>query len=100
MKSPLEELRKIIKMPDQKHWNATEMRERALEEWIYNWVEEIKYEQLVLNDKHMDLEFQDFIKEHVAKKLSEQQLEECVDFVKKKNSITGKVVCIRRKARE
>lgn len=100
MKKSLDELRKIAKMKDQKHWNATEMRERALEEWIYKWIEEISCEQLVLNQKHMDLEFQDFIKEHVAKKISEQQLESCIDFNKRDNSIIGHVVCLRRKERE
>lgn len=100
MKKPLDELRKIAKMRDQKHWNATEMRERALEEWIYNWIVDINYEQYVLNDKHMGLEFEDFIKEHVAKKISEQQLEECIAFDKKKNSLIGHVICLRRKPKE
>lgn len=97
MKEALKELRKIIQMPDQKHWNCTEMRERALEEWIHNWFIELEYEQSVLNQKYLSSDFEDFLKEHVGKKLVEQAMEEAVEITSDKSKIKGKITCLRRK---
>jgi hypothetical protein len=97
MKEALKELRKIAQMPDQKHWNCTEMRERALEEWIHNWFVELEYEQSVLNQKYLSSDFEDFLKEHVGKKLVEQAMEEAIEITSDKNRIKGKMSCLRRK---
>lgn len=97
MKEALKELRKIAQMPDQKHWNCTEMRERALEEWIHNWFIELEYEQSVLNQKYLSSDFEDFLKEHVGKKLVEQAMEEAIEITSDKNKIKGKMSCLRRK---
>lgn len=97
MKEALKELRKIAQMPDQKHWNCTEMRERALEEWIHNWFIELEYEQSVLNQKYLSSDFEDFLKEHVGKKLVEQAMEEAIEITSDKNRIKGKMSCLRRK---
>jgi len=97
MKEALKELRKIVQMPDQKHWNCTEMRERALEEWIHNWFVELEYEQSVLNQKYLSSDFEDFLKEHVGKKLVEQAMEEAIEITSDKNRIKGKMSCLRRK---
>jgi hypothetical protein len=97
MKEALKELRKIAQMTDQKHWNCTEMRERALEEWISNWFIELEYEQSVLNQKYLSSDFEDFLKEHVGKKLVEQAMEEAIEITSDKSKIKGRVVCLRRK---
>jgi hypothetical protein len=97
MKEALKELRKIVQMPDQKHWNCTEMRERALEEWIHNWFIELEYEQSVLNQRYLSSDFEDFLKEHVGKKLVEQAMEEAIEITSDKNKIKGKMSCMRRK---
>lgn len=99
MKDALKELRKIVQMPDQKHWNCTEMRERALEEWIEKWILELEYEQAVLNKRYLSLDFEEFLKEHVGKKLSEQALEEAVEITSDNTKLKGKMVCLRRKPR-
>jgi hypothetical protein len=97
MKEALKELRKIAQMPDQKHWNCTEMRERALEEWIEKWIIELTYEQSVLNQRYLSSDFQDFLKEHIGEKLSEQAMEEAIEITSEEVKLKGKMVCIRRK---
>ena len=99
MKEALAQLRKIIQMPDQKHWHSTKMREHALEEWIYRWLLEVSYEQSVLNQKFMISEFEDLIKERVGKHLFDETMEEAVEITKGKNNMRGNLTCIRRKPR-
>ena len=99
MKDALKALRKIAQMTDQKHWNCTEMRERALEEWISDWFIELEYEQSVLNQKYLSSDFEDFLKEHVGKKLVEKAMEDAIEITSDKSKIKGSVVCLRRKAK-
>lgn len=100
MKEALKELRKIAKIPDQKHWNCTEMRERALEDWIYKWIIELEYEQHVLNKKYLSSDFEDFLKEHVGNKLAEQAMEEAIEIKSEKTELKGNLTCLRRKPKE
>ena len=93
MKDALKELRKIAQMTDQKHWNCTEMRERALEEWISDWFIELEYEQSVLNQKYLSSDFEDFLKEHVGKKLVEKAMEDAIEITSDNSKINGRVVC-------
>ena len=97
MKEALKELRKIAQMPDQKHWNCTEMRERALEEWINKWIIELNYEQTVINRRYLTSDFEDFLKEHVGKKLADQAMEDAIEITSEKTKLNGKLVCLRRK---
>lgn len=97
MKEALKQLRKIIQMPDQKHWNYVEMRERALEEWIDMWVIQLQYEQSVLDQRYLNLDFEDFLKEHIGNKLTDQAMESSVEITKEKTKIKGSLTCIRRK---
>lgn len=97
MKEALKQLRKIIQMPDQKHWNYVEMRERALEEWINTWIIQLNYEQSVLDQKYLNIEFEDFLKEHIGSKLTDQAMESAVEITKEKTKIKGSLTCIRRK---
>lgn len=99
MSDALKELRKIIQMPDQKHWNYVEMRERALEEWIYNWIVELNHEQAVLNQRYLGLEFEEFLKEHIGAKLAEQAMEDAIEIMKEDTQIKGRLTCLRRKSR-
>ena len=97
MKEALKELRKIAQIPDQKHWNCMEIRERALEEWIEKWIVQLEYEQSVLNQKYLSLDFEDFLKEHVGKKLADQAMEDAIEITCEKTRLTGRMVCLRRK---
>ena len=99
MKEALKQVRKIIQMPDQKHWNYVEMRERALEEWINTWIIQLNYEQSVLDQKYLNVEFEDFLKEHIGNKLTDQAMESAVEITKEKTKIKGSLTCIRRKPR-
>ncbi len=98
MKEALKELRKIAQMPDQKHWKATEMRERALEDWIEKWIIVIEHEQTVLSKRYLTSDFEDFLKEHVAKKLTEKAMDQAVDITTEDTKIKGKLTCLKRKA--
>ncbi len=84
-------------MPDQKHWNCTEMRERALEEWINKWVIAIKETQLTLNLKQMPIDIEDMLKEQVVAGILDQVMTEVATITKENNRLTGELVCIRRK---
>jgi hypothetical protein len=86
-------------MPDQKHWNYVEMRERAFEEWVYRWVIELDHEQAVLDQRYLGTEFEDFLKEHIGKKLTDQAMEDAVEITKEKTKIKGNITCLRRKPR-
>lgn len=99
MKEALKELRKIIQMPDQKHWNYVEMRERALEEWVNTWIIQLDYEQSVLDQKYLKLEFEEFLKEHIGNKLTDQAMESAVEITSEKTKIKGSLTCLRRKPR-
>jgi hypothetical protein len=99
MRDALKELRKIIQMPDQKHWNYVEMRERALEEWINAWIIQLDYEQSVLDQRYLNSEFEDFLKEHIGNKLTDQAMESAVDITTEKTRIKGSLTCVRRKPR-
>jgi hypothetical protein len=96
MKEALKELRKIVATPDQKYWKPTEMRERALEDWVDKWIVVFEEEQMVLNQRFMTSDFEDFLKEQIGKKLSEKALEESIEIEKEKNKIRGKMVCFRK----
>jgi hypothetical protein len=97
MKDALKELRKIVQIPDQKHWNCMEMRERALEEWIDQWIVVLEHEQTVLNSRYLTTDFQDFLKEHVGKKLVEKAMEDAVDISMENTKIKGKLTCVKRR---
>ena len=99
MKEALKELRKIIQMPDQKHWNYVEMRQRALEDWIDSWIIQLEYEQSVLDQRYLNSEFEDFLKEHIGSKLTDQAMEGAVDITTEKTRIKGSLTCLRRKPR-
>jgi benzoyl-CoA reductase/2-hydroxyglutaryl-CoA dehydratase subunit BcrC/BadD/HgdB len=75
------------------------MRERALEDWIEKWIIQLEYEQSVLNPRYLDIEFQDFLKEHIGKKLTDQAMEDAVEISTEKTKIKGNLICLRRKAK-
>jgi benzoyl-CoA reductase/2-hydroxyglutaryl-CoA dehydratase subunit BcrC/BadD/HgdB len=97
MKDALKELRKVVQIPDQKHWNCMEMRERALEEWIDKWIIVLEHEQTVLNSRYLTTDFQDFLKEHVGKKLTEKAMEDAIDITMENTKIKGKLACLKRR---
>jgi hypothetical protein len=97
MKEALKQLRKIVQMPDQKHWNCTEMRERALEEWINQWILHIDREQLVLNPKLLTSDFEDLIKERIFTNMLDDIMTEAAIITQERNRIKGELVCLRRK---
>lgn len=99
MKEALKELRDIIRMPDQKHWNYVEMRERAFEDWIERWFVILEHEQSVLDQRYLNSEFEDFLKEHIGRKLTDQAMEDSIEITKEKTRIKGKLTCLRRKAK-
>lgn len=96
---PLDELRKIIAMPDQKHWNYVEMRERALNDWIDRWLTHLSREQLVLNQRNLPSEAEDYLKEKLFVDMVDQIMEENAVITKENNKITGELICLRRNPR-
>jgi predicted amidohydrolase YtcJ len=96
----MKELREVVRMPDQKHWNYVEMRERALNEWIDRWFTTVKREQLVLNHKDMPSEYQDYLKEQLFTQILDVLMEENAIISTEKNKMVGELVCLRRNPRE
>lgn len=97
MKEAFKELRKIVQMPDQKHWNCTEMRERALEEWFDRWVIDVKTEQAALNFGKMPLEVQDLLKEQLFSNILDGVMTDVAVITAEPNKIIGELACLRRK---
>jgi fructose-1,6-bisphosphatase len=92
----IDELRKIIAMPDQKHWNYVEMRERALEEWLEKWMSHLIVSQSVVNVKNLPSEVEDYMKEQLFMAMLDSIMEESAIITKEKNKITGELICLRR----
>jgi hypothetical protein len=92
----IKELRDVIKMPDQKHWNYVEMRERAMEDWVARWFTTLEREQLVMNQKKMTSEYEDYLKEKLFHEMLDQIMEENSVITKENNKIIGELVCLRR----
>jgi hypothetical protein len=99
MNEALSQLRKIAKITDQKHWNCTEMRERALENWINHWIIQLNKEQLILNTKDLPINFEDLIKERLFTNMLDDIMTEAAVITKEPNKIKGELLCIRRKAK-
>lgn len=100
MKDALKELRQIAQIPDQKHWNYMEMRERALEDWIEKWIISIKKEQSALNYNKMPSEVQDFLKEQLISGILDEVMTDVAGITTNSTKITGELVCLRRKPKE
>lgn len=92
----IKELHEVIKMPDQKHWNYVEMRERAMYDWIERWFTTLEREQLVMNQKKMPSEYEDYLKERMFHEMLDQIMEENSVITKENNKIVGELVCLRR----
>lgn len=93
----IKELRKIIKIPDQKHFHRTKVRESALEDWINSWIVETEESQLVLNSKFFTTEFRDILKERLGAKIIDRLMEDMIHINADANKITATLVAIRRK---
>lgn len=100
MKEAIKELRKIVQIPDQKHWNCMEMRERALEEWINKWVINIKTEQAALKFNKMPIDVQDLLKERLIAGILDSLMTDVATITTEPNKITGEMACLRRKPRD
>lgn len=96
----LDDLRRIVKMRDQRTWKATEIRENALEDWINTWIVHSNTEQAVINQKYMQSEFEDQLKEAMCLKMVSDVLEESVIITKSANKIKTELLSIRRKPKE
>lgn len=95
----LAELRKLIQIPDQKHWNCFKMREQALEEWVERWIIDVKAEQSVLNLNKIPSDVEDVLKEQLVASLLDQLMTDVAAISKKNNTLSGELVCLRRKAK-
>lgn len=83
-------------MPDQKHWNYVEMRERALNDWLERWICHPSVSQSVINQKNIPSELEDYMKEQLFVAMLDTIMEESAIITKEKNKITGELVCLRR----
>ena len=97
MKEAIKELRKLVQIPDQKHWNCMEMRERALEEWLEKWIIDLNVEQSALNFSKMPLDVQDLLKEQLISGILDQVMTDVAVITTQPNKLLGEMSCIRRK---
>lgn len=100
VKEALKELRKIVQIPDQKHWNCTEIREKALEEWVDRWIIVVKQEQSALKYNKMPLDMQDLLKEQLISQILDDLMTDVAIITTESNKITGELSCLRRKPKE
>lgn len=90
----------IIEMRDDKQWKYSESRKRAINKWLDTWLAEIEVSQLVMNTKYMTSEFQDVIKEQLARNCQEQLAEEVIEYTTTSNKVQSKMLALRKKPRQ
>lgn len=89
------DLLKIAEIDGINRLNGVEARKKALLEWLNTWILELNCEQNVIN-RVMALENNDFIKYHLAQKVTEQLLEECGYIDYRKNKVTLKILALKK----
>lgn len=95
----IKELKAIIEIKDDPQWQYSKSRNKALNQWLDKWLAEIEVSQLVMNTKYMTSEFQDVIKEQLARNCQEQLAEEVIEYTTTNNKVQSKMLALRKKPR-
>jgi len=89
------ELKKIIKIEGIDRESGRIAREIALGDWINSWVVEVESSQSIIKGS-LTSEEDDFIKYHMATKMGEILMEECIAVKTTPNNITTKIKALKR----
>ena len=74
-------------------------REQAILDWTKYWIEEVEASQGVIKTS-MTSEEEDFVKYHMAGKLTEELMENCIDMEILPSKIKTKITAVRRRVKD
>ena len=90
------ELKRIIAMEGTSRKNGRVARETALESWIEYYLVNLEHEQSMVKNK-LSLEEEEFVKYHLAAKMGEELMEDCVTIYRSSNKIKASVWALKRR---
>jgi len=91
----IEELYKVVAMEGINRESGRIAREKALEEWINDWVVEVSTSQSVIKN-NLSSEEDDFLKYYLAYQMGDRLMDDCIDVTNEKTKITTKILALRR----
>lgn len=92
---PLKSLENIVKMEGINRKDGTEARLKALNNWISENIEELEVVQPIIK-VNLTLEESDFVKYHLAFRLADQLMDNCVHVDEQTTKITAKIRGLKR----
>ncbi len=95
MNRAIKELTRIVEMEGIDRKSGKEARLIALNTWVNDWVEEVKYSQSVIKNS-LTSEDQDFIKYHLASKMGDKLMDYCIQVESVPNKVSAQVWALRR----
>lgn len=90
------ELYKLIQKKDWSEFYPEKIRQQMLDMWVEKWITSVEYSQSVVDTKYLSIEYNDVIKTKIAQSISDDLMEECVDYDIKDREILGEVTALRR----
>ena len=97
MEKCIKELVEIVSQKDEKVFKYADHRIKQIHQWIDRWIAEVESSQLIMNSKYMTSEFEDTIKEQLARNCQERLAEEVVEYTKSANKMQSKMLALRKK---
>lgn len=91
----LTELMKIANIQGLTRSDGVEAREKAVKQWVEDWIGEYSFEQTIIK-KDFSLEEMEFLKYHSAKCMSEILMEDCVYMNLNENKLRVKTFCLKK----
>tara|TARA_R110000850_G_scaffold148801_4_gene271094 strand:+ start:274 stop:564 length:291 start_codon:yes stop_codon:yes gene_type:complete len=91
----LEDLYKVMQMEGLDRKSGRIVREKALSEWVSDWVVEVNASQSIIK-QGLTSEDEDFIKYYMAYKIGDELMEECINVESTKTKISTKVWALKR----
>lgn len=91
----IKELYKIMAMEGLDRKSGRVARERALEEWIKDWIVEVSTSQSVIKDT-LSSEEDDFLKYYLAYQIGDRLMDECIEVNSEKRKISTKLLALKR----
>lgn len=76
--------------------DGADAREKALKEWVSDWIGEYSFDQNIIK-KQLKADEMDFIKYHCATKIAEILMEESVHMNLKPNNVNIKLFALKKK---
>ena len=91
----IKELRKVMKIEGTDRKSGRVAREIALEQWINEWIVEVRKSQPIIKSS-LSSEESDFIKYHMATLMGEDLMDDCIEVKSSPKNISTKIKALKR----